>query len=152
VSPADVESCNGLDDDCDGGGDETFECPQGSTATPCTTSCGSTGVARCSDSCTIDSCVPPVESCSYVDDDCDGEIDEGLQSVVPSRDYGMGTAALRTWTFGGEAPVVFGLYSGDSGSRSASPRTASPPVRKWRCTRPRYLAQTQTSWSWTSHA
>jgi hypothetical protein len=112
VSPADVESCNGLDDDCDGGGDETFECPQGSTATPCTTSCGSMGVARCSDFCTINSCVPPVESCSYADDDCDGEIDEALQSLVPSRDYGMGTAALRTWTFGGETPVVFGLYAG----------------------------------------
>jgi len=112
VNPAATESCNGLDDDCDGEVDETFECPRGSTNTPCTTSCGSTGSAQCSASCTIDSCVPPVESCSYVDDDCDGEFDEGLQGLVPSREYGSTTGALRTWTFGGETPVVFTLYSG----------------------------------------
>lgn len=94
VSPAVIESCNGLDDDCDGEVDETFQCPQGSMGTACTTSCGSIGAARCSASCTIDSCVPPVESCSYVDDDCDGEIDEGLQSLVPSREYGSATACL----------------------------------------------------------
>lgn len=112
VNPAATESCNGLDDDCDGEVDETFECPRGSTDTPCTTSCGSTGFAQCSTSCTIESCAPPVESCSYVDDDCDGKVDEGLQSLVPSREYGSTTEALRTWTFGGETPVVFTLYSG----------------------------------------
>jgi hypothetical protein len=112
ASPDAAETCNGLDDDCDGDVDETFECPQGMTNVPCTTSCGSTGLGICGATCTIDSCAPSMESCSYMDDDCDGEVDEDLQRLVPSREFGSSTAALRTWTFGGEAPVVFTLYSG----------------------------------------
>jgi hypothetical protein len=73
------ESCNGDDDDCDGDSDEDFDCIFGDVES-CTTSCGSNGERTCGDGCTWGSCEPPVESCNGVDDDCDGDTDEGCGS------------------------------------------------------------------------
>jgi hypothetical protein len=63
------ETCNGLDDDCDGAIDEGFG----------ETTCG---VGACE--VVVSSCVecvpgaPGAETCNAVDDDCDGVVDEGF--------------------------------------------------------------------------
>ncbi len=53
-SPPD-ETCNGLDDDCDGSQDNDFACALGSTAT-CTTSCGGVGNRSCGKGCSWGAC------------------------------------------------------------------------------------------------
>jgi len=74
------EVCNQADDDCDGVADNGMPCQPGEMF-ECTTTCGSTGRGRCTDSCEpppSTACSPPDEECNGDDDDCDGEVDEGL--------------------------------------------------------------------------
>ena len=75
VVPAASETCNGVDDDCNGQTDESFACRVGST-TSCTSSCGTTGTSTCTSTCTPGACVPPAETCNGIDDDCDGIADD----------------------------------------------------------------------------
>jgi len=45
----------------------------------CTTSCGSTGTGTCTSACMpapASACMPPTETCTYADDDCDGRVDD----------------------------------------------------------------------------
>jgi len=75
------ETCNGLDDDCDGIADEDFDCAAGA-AVDCTTSCLSTGTGTCTDDCRLpgpEGCTPPAESCNGLDDDCDTVCDNGFE-------------------------------------------------------------------------
>ena len=77
------ETCNGADDDCDGGFDEDFPCVRGALVS-CTTSCGTTGRGTCTDTCDppgATACTPPTEVCDGVDDDCDGAVDEDYPCV-----------------------------------------------------------------------
>jgi hypothetical protein len=73
VFPA-AETCEGVDNDCDGSVDEDLG----------TTTCGSGACARTIDNCAAgvpQTCVPAEpgpEVCNGVDDDCDGSIDEVL--------------------------------------------------------------------------
>jgi hypothetical protein len=76
-----METCNGVDDDCDAAPDDGFDCVRG-TMTTCTTSCGSTGTRTCRNSCTYGACNPPAEGCTGMDDDCDGSVDEGAECTV----------------------------------------------------------------------
>jgi len=73
VRPGAMEVCgNGVDDDCDGMEDEGC-CAAGG---PCTTSCGTLGMATCLPDGSAGPCAPPAEVCNGVDDDCDGMRDE----------------------------------------------------------------------------
>jgi hypothetical protein len=75
VTPS--ESCNGVDDNCDGAIDEGFACPAGTMGT-CPTTCGSTGSRSCTAGCSWDLCVSPPEICNGADDDCDSACDDGF--------------------------------------------------------------------------
>ncbi len=72
-----AETCNGLDDDCNGQIDE------GST----TVSCGTGACARTVSTCeggVAQTCTPgnpTAEKCNGLDDDCDGEVDEGCDCI-----------------------------------------------------------------------
>jgi cysteine-rich repeat protein len=73
-----AEVCNGRDDDCVSGADNGFACVQASTRS-CTTTCSSTGVETCSDTCAWGgTCAPPAETCNGRDDDCVGGCDNGF--------------------------------------------------------------------------
>jgi hypothetical protein len=75
-----TETCNGVDDNCNGTVDE------GTSGTPTTCgtgACASTGVTTCTAGTPGDSCTagqPTAETCNGVDDDCDGTVDEGTTS------------------------------------------------------------------------
>ncbi len=77
-----AETCNGSDDDCDGAVDDGLEqdCDTG-LAAPCQTG-RQVCVAGAFGQCTV---VPraAAEACNGRDDDCDGEIDEGLDLGSP---------------------------------------------------------------------
>lgn len=77
VSPSAAEGCSGeVDDDCDGTVNEGCGCGTPGTSVPCCSgrgqqTCGSNGMlGTCSVSATT-------ERCNAVDDDCDGQVDEG---------------------------------------------------------------------------
>jgi hypothetical protein len=74
------ETCNAADDDCDTVVDEGFDCVLGATGA-CATTCGSAGSRPCEAGCTWGACVPPAETCSGADDDCDTTVDEGFACV-----------------------------------------------------------------------
>jgi hypothetical protein len=93
VHPGATEVCNGIDEDCDGAIDDgvqttfyrdadgdTFGDP-GSTAEACTAPPGY--VADSTDCDDTNAAVHPgaSESCNLVDDDCDGTVDEGVQTT-----------------------------------------------------------------------
>ncbi len=73
-----VELCNGLDDDCDTLPDDGFACVMGSRV-ECVTTCGTYGTGTCTMACLPPAtCTPPAEECNGIDDDCNGETDEGF--------------------------------------------------------------------------
>ncbi|UJR87215.1 MULTISPECIES: MopE-related protein [Sandaracinus] len=81
VHPDSLETCNGIDDDCDDGIDNHAgsECVDGSSRS-CATMCdpieSTSGMQDCV-GCRWAECVPPLETCNDADDDCDSRFDEG---------------------------------------------------------------------------
>ena len=88
-----VDTCNGLDDDCDG---ETDEDHQAEPTTCGTGACAATGLAGCVGGQVVDTCVPgtPAETdstCDGIDDDCDEHTDEEYTPI--SSGCGIGPCA-----------------------------------------------------------
>ena len=76
---ATAEACNGLDDDCDGAVDETFDV--GAACDAGIGQCQVDGVKVCTEEgistqCSGEELPPQEEACNGVDDDCDGDVDE----------------------------------------------------------------------------
>ena len=78
------ETCNGKDDDCDNQIDEGLvncggnnNCQQNQTQ-QCVTPCSTVGIQQCVNG-QWAPCSPPQEACDGIDNDCDAQIDEGIQ-------------------------------------------------------------------------
>ncbi len=127
INPDGVESCNDLDDDCDG---ETDEGEIGDTwyrdsdgdgygvGSVTTLACDQPSgfAAEAGDCDDDDPSISPgaVEVCNHVDDDCDGEIDEDTTPDTWYRDSdgdGYGTSGVTTISCG--QPSGFAALDGD---------------------------------------
>jgi hypothetical protein len=83
------DNCNGVDDNCNGIADDNYL----PTSTSCGVgACGSTGHLICSKGTEVNTCAPgspQPEVCDGVDNDCDGNIDEGDVCPVTYTFYGF---------------------------------------------------------------
>ncbi|HEY0880807.1 MAG TPA: hypothetical protein VGD87_04710, partial [Archangium sp.] len=79
-----TETCNGIDDDCDGQTDE------GQMATTCGVGACERSVSSCVDG-GVAVCTPGdagVERCNQIDDDCDGTVDDGFDTMADVMNCG----------------------------------------------------------------
>ena len=80
AGPATTETCNGLDDDCDGQTDEGLGL--GNSCTVGVGACQSSGQLVCGVNgtvvCSVSAGAPSAETCNVVDDNCDGAVDNGI--------------------------------------------------------------------------
>ncbi|MGM0576472.1 MAG: MopE-related protein [Myxococcota bacterium] len=105
-----AEACNGVDDDCDGATDEGFD----DLFTSCSAGqgqCQRFGVRTCSDdgsgtACDAVPAAPSTEICDNLDNDCDGETDQGFDDKGTVCQVGQGVCAragIRVCTADGTA-------------------------------------------------
>ena len=86
-----AESCNGIDDDCDGAVDEdlpTFRCGLGACALE-VTGCVDGALAKC----LSPTPATQTDGCNEIDDDCDGAVDENCATCVHVSPTGDDAAA-----------------------------------------------------------
>jgi len=88
---AEDETCDGVDDDCDGTVDEDYLAEPTSCGAG---SCQAMGETSCVEGQVVDSCSPGAgmggdADCNGIDDDCDGRVDEGFVSMPTSCGAGV---------------------------------------------------------------
>jgi hypothetical protein len=94
----DDSNCDGIDDDCNGAPDNNYV----PTPTTCGIgTCSSTGQLICNNSTLFDTCtpgLPQIEICNGFDDNCDGNIDEGVTTIFyqDADEDGYGTSSSST--------------------------------------------------------
>jgi hypothetical protein len=98
-----AETCNGIDDDCDGTIDNGVTRP-----TTCGTgACAAAGIETCTAGVWGgDTCAPGLagtEICNGIDDDCDGTVDNGIASIPTSCGVGACARTGSTTCIGGVA-------------------------------------------------
>ncbi|MFZ1632946.1 MAG: MopE-related protein [Chitinophagales bacterium] len=135
VNPGATEVCNGIDDNCDGNIDEGVQNTYyadadgdsygdaGSTTMACSAPEGYVSDATdCNDG---DASVNPAgtEVCNGIDDNCDGNIDEGVQSTFYADADGDGYGDAASTTMACEAPVG---YTADATDCNDADDTVNP--------------------------
>jgi hypothetical protein len=121
VEPS-AERCDGLDNDCDGLVDEDFVL--GAACTAGTGACQAAGVTVCAPNgagtvCNAVPTAPSAELCDGLDNDCNGQVDEGFNVGAPCT---VGTGAC-------QATGVLACSADHTGTTcSAVPGTPSPEV------------------------
>ena len=104
---ADDDTCDGIDDDCDGDLDEDYPDKMSSCAAG---ACASKGVISCSGGKVVDSCSARAQvssddaTCNNVDEDCDGKVDEDYKSSATK--CGVGACAATGTTSCSKGKVV----------------------------------------------
>ncbi|MCB9539066.1 MAG: hypothetical protein H6704_22790 [Myxococcales bacterium] len=99
AAPAGVEACNGVDDDCDGvvddvaGLGDACTAGQGACARSGQRVCGPDGLV-----CDAQAGAPGAEICNGRDDDCDGQVDEGVPGVGEACSAGQGACRAQGQT------------------------------------------------------
>ena len=141
IHPSAMEFCNALDDNCNGSVDEGvqsifYEDADGDsygniliTALACSVPAGfSSDSADCNDSVMTGASIHPsaAEVCNETDDNCDGQIDEGVQSVFFADEDGDGFGNASITFFACLLPEGYVTDSSDCNDDAATGTTVHP--------------------------
>ncbi|MCF8244873.1 MAG: hypothetical protein K9J37_09110 [Saprospiraceae bacterium] len=132
IFPGNTETCNGIDDNCDGTADEgvllAFYIDSDGdgfgdaavTVFACTAPVDYVNVAGDCDDTNASIFPSAIETCNGLDDNCDGTVDEGVMTVFYADSDGDGFGNAATTQMACDAPAGFVAVSGDCNDSNAS--------------------------------